>query len=198
MKPRGWYRTNPAQSSLLRICPIICFSSPLWPGGSESNWELSQTSPSFLEVMLPPKKIFQCVHGHLICEGCKNHPEIRSCPSCRVCIVTSQFTRNIPMERLIRSQVENTKWTCLLPSSPGRIVGPFDLDCLRKRSLQWRDTPHLFRIPPTAVTGQPPGQGLFTLGNDILDPTYNFDITDVKDGVRERRQGQGYAGSPVR
>ena len=65
--------------------------------------------PVCLEVMLPPKKIFQCVHGHLICEGCKNHPEIRSCPSCRVCIVTSQFTRNIPMERLIRSQVENKK-----------------------------------------------------------------------------------------
>merc|ERR1711974_561245 len=65
--------------------------------------------PVCLEVMLPPKKIFQCVHGHLICDGCKNHPEIRSCPSCRVCIVTSQFTRNIPMERLIRSQVENTK-----------------------------------------------------------------------------------------
>ena len=65
--------------------------------------------PVCLEVMLPPKKIFQCANGHLICERCKNHPEIRSCPSCRVCIVTSQFTRNIPMERLIRNQVENTK-----------------------------------------------------------------------------------------
>ena len=65
--------------------------------------------PVCLEVMVPPKKIFQCVHGHLICEGCKNHPEVRSCPSCRVCILTSQFTRNIPMERLIRSQLENRK-----------------------------------------------------------------------------------------
>ena len=65
--------------------------------------------PVCLEVMAPPKKIFQCTNGHLICDSCKNHPEIRSCPSCRVLIVTSQFTRNIPMERLIRSQLENTK-----------------------------------------------------------------------------------------
>ena len=65
--------------------------------------------PVCLEVMVPPTKIFQCVHGHLICDGCKNHPEISSCPSCRVSILTSQFTRNIPMERLIRSQSENTK-----------------------------------------------------------------------------------------
>ena len=65
--------------------------------------------PVCLEVMGPPKKIFQCVNGHLICDACKNHPDIRSCPSCRVVIVTSQFTRNIPMERLIRGQLENTK-----------------------------------------------------------------------------------------
>ena len=60
-------------------------------------------------VMVPPKKIFQCRNGHLICDGCKNHPEIKSCPSCRVSVVTSQFTRNIPMERLIRNQMENRK-----------------------------------------------------------------------------------------
>ena len=65
--------------------------------------------PVCLEVMAPPRRIFQCVNGHLICDSCKNHPEIRSCPSCRVVIVTSQFTRNIPMERLIRSQLENRK-----------------------------------------------------------------------------------------
>lgn len=65
--------------------------------------------PVCMEMMAPPKKIFQCTNGHLLCDSCKNHPEIRSCPSCRVLIVTSQFTRNIPMERLIRSQLENTK-----------------------------------------------------------------------------------------
>ena len=40
--------------------------------------------PVCLEEMKPPKKIFQCSNGHVICELCKNNPEVRSCPTCRV------------------------------------------------------------------------------------------------------------------
>ena len=33
--------------------------------------------PVCMEEMKPPKKIFQCSNGHVICEHCKNNPEVR-------------------------------------------------------------------------------------------------------------------------
>ena len=61
--------------------------------------------PVCRKEMNHPTKIFQCTNGHLICECCKNDLKIRHLPlPCPVCSVgTSRFTRNIPMERLIRS-----------------------------------------------------------------------------------------------
>ena len=32
--------------------------------------------PVCMEEMKPPKKIFQCSNGHVICELCKNNPEV--------------------------------------------------------------------------------------------------------------------------
>jgi hypothetical protein len=34
--------------------------------------------------MRPPIKIFQCRNGHVMCESCKNHPEVVTCPTCRI------------------------------------------------------------------------------------------------------------------
>ena len=88
-----------------------------------------------LDDMRPPIKIFQCRNGHVMCESCKNHPEVVTCPTCRiplpgifVCLqfVNLLFTnyelylyiyniidsgvdalmRNIPMEKLARSYFE--------------------------------------------------------------------------------------------
>ena len=56
------------------------------------------------EVMGPPRQIFQCVNGHLIWNICKNK-RIQLCPSCRINVANSQWTRNIPMERLVRDHV---------------------------------------------------------------------------------------------
>ena len=36
-----------------------------------------------LDEMRPPTKIFQCRNGHVMCEACKNHPEVSTCPTCR-------------------------------------------------------------------------------------------------------------------
>ena len=36
-----------------------------------------------LEEMRPPTKIFQCRNGHVMCEACKNHTEVSTCPTCR-------------------------------------------------------------------------------------------------------------------
>ena len=36
-----------------------------------------------LEEMRPPTKIFQCRNGHVMCEACKNHTVVSTCPTCR-------------------------------------------------------------------------------------------------------------------
>jgi len=47
-------------------------------------------------LMGPPTHIWQCEEGHIICEKCKNNPEVRSCPSCR-----GKFSgRNVALERM--------------------------------------------------------------------------------------------------
>ena len=33
--------------------------------------------------LIPPKKIFQCNNGHLVCETCKAQPQVAKCPTCR-------------------------------------------------------------------------------------------------------------------
>ena len=60
-----------------------------------------------LDDMKPPVKIFQCKNGHVMCESCKNHPEVMTCPTCRIPLPNaSALMRNIPMEKLARSYFE--------------------------------------------------------------------------------------------
>ena len=46
------------------------------PGGRGRLRDLLEC-PVCMEEMKPPKKIFQCSNGHVICELCKNNPEVR-------------------------------------------------------------------------------------------------------------------------
>ena len=46
------------------------------PGGPGRLRDLLEC-PVCMEEMKPPKKIFQCSNGHVICEHCKNNPEVR-------------------------------------------------------------------------------------------------------------------------
>ena len=62
--------------------------------------------PVCYEVMSPPSRIFQCNNGHLICEECKCHSEIRTCPTCRVPLGPTSLLRNIPMEKLAKTYFE--------------------------------------------------------------------------------------------
>ena len=80
---------------------------------SGSNPDLSVFDKDFecsvcLEEMKPPVKIFQCRNGHVMCETCKNHPEVLRCPSCRIPLhgQAANLMRNIPMEKLARSYYE--------------------------------------------------------------------------------------------
>eukprot|EP00091_Calanus_sinicus_P017637 TRINITY_DN38130_c0_g1_i1.p1 TRINITY_DN38130_c0_g1~~TRINITY_DN38130_c0_g1_i1.p1 ORF type:complete len:101 (-),score=19.74 TRINITY_DN38130_c0_g1_i1:69-371(-) len=52
--------------------------------------------PICADMMSPPTRIWQCGEGHILCQDCRNHPDIKTCPSCR-----GQFVgRNLPMERM--------------------------------------------------------------------------------------------------
>jgi hypothetical protein len=63
--------------------------------------------PVCLEEMKPPKKIFQCSYGHVICELCKNNPQVHSCPTCRVKFRGHNVVRNIVAEKLARSTFDS-------------------------------------------------------------------------------------------
>ena len=58
--------------------------------------------PVCYEVMEPPRRIYQCLNGHLICQNCKERPEIRICPVCRVNLGPRKenLSRNLAMEKL--------------------------------------------------------------------------------------------------
>jgi len=76
------------------------------PGGPGRLRDLLEC-PVCMEEMKPPKKIFQCSNGHVICELCKNNPEVRSCPTCRVKFRGHTVVRNIVAEKLARSTFES-------------------------------------------------------------------------------------------
>ena len=52
-----------------------------------------------LQEMKPPIRIWQCVDGHAICEGCREKLESKGCPSC----CRSIDGRNIALEKMARS-----------------------------------------------------------------------------------------------
>ena len=47
-----------------------------------------------MEEMKPPKKIFQCSNGHVICELCKNNPEVK------YLIINNQLSFSLPGSQL--------------------------------------------------------------------------------------------------
>merc|ERR1712126_367540 len=53
--------------------------------------------PVCYELLEPPKKIFQCGNGHVVCEDCYNQPTLRQCPSCK----GSFIGRAIAMEQFL-------------------------------------------------------------------------------------------------
>ena len=53
-----------------------------------------------LEEMRPPLKIFQCRHGHPLCQRCREDPRVRRCPCCRVELTEESVTRNILAENM--------------------------------------------------------------------------------------------------
>ena len=63
--------------------------------------------PVCLDEMRPPVKIFQCSNGHAICEHCKDNPNVKSCPTCRVVFTGDNVTRNILAESMAEAATRN-------------------------------------------------------------------------------------------
>ena len=79
------------------------------PGRTTPNMEKEFECPVCLEMMGPPRKIFQCPSGHLLCDVCKTHTHERTCHVCRVQLAGG-FTRSLAMERVVRTYLgENSK-----------------------------------------------------------------------------------------
>jgi len=83
-------------SKLETVKVNLDMKSLLEPGGGAIS-ELE--CPVCLEEMRPPVRIWQCVSGHAVCEGCRKSPLVKDCPTCRQKIVG----RNILAEKLAKS-----------------------------------------------------------------------------------------------
>jgi len=62
--------------------------------------------PVCLELAWPPKKIYQCREGHIICEECKGNPALKVCPMCRIPLANNLTSRNRQLEELARALKE--------------------------------------------------------------------------------------------
>ena len=66
---------------------------------------LNKECPICFEEMLPPKKIFQCSQGHLLCEICfkKVSESTKLCPFCKIDVVATPI-RNRALEEAIENE----------------------------------------------------------------------------------------------
>ncbi|XP_023336641.1 uncharacterized protein LOC111707735 [Eurytemora carolleeae] len=57
--------------------------------------------PVCLDFAWPPRKIFQCQEGHIVCEVCYSNTDLQNCPICRIPIrEQGQVSRNRQLEEL--------------------------------------------------------------------------------------------------
>ncbi|CAB4056943.1 SIAH1 [Lepeophtheirus salmonis] len=97
--------------------------------------------PFCLEDMKPPIKIFQCLNGHVMCDTCKSHPEVITCPTCRVPLVgVNSLMRNLPMEKLARSYYNKLDGSPALVRKRLRDNDPYNsLNIVRSRIRKSND-----------------------------------------------------------
>ena len=62
--------------------------------------------PVCLEIAWPPKKIFQCREGHIVCDTCKSNPNLKNCPMCRIPLNSHLTSRNRSLEEVARTLLE--------------------------------------------------------------------------------------------
>ena len=79
------------------------------PGRGSPTVDKEFECPICLETMGPPRQIFQCPIGHLICDLCMIQADQGRCHVCRAQL-SGGFTRNLAMERVVRAYLaENSQ-----------------------------------------------------------------------------------------
>ena len=82
-KDNGGFTEDPA--SLATLPPVRAL-----PRSAYSLLEC----PVCLEIAWPPKKIYQCREGHIVCDTCKANPNLKTCPMCRISFSNNLTSRN--------------------------------------------------------------------------------------------------------
>lgn len=78
--------------------------------------------PVCLELAWPPKKIFQCREGHIVCDTCKANPNLKTCPMCRISFSNNLTSRNRSLEELARTLKEEEEVSYLQDTSTSIIT----------------------------------------------------------------------------
>jgi len=78
--------------------------------------------PVCLELAWPPKRIYQCREGHIVCDVCKANPNLRNCPMCRIPFATNFTSRNRQLEELARTLKEEQQMEHVMHSSSDILV----------------------------------------------------------------------------
>ena len=76
----GYSETERSQTTPVRALP-------------RSTYSLLEC-PVCLELAWPPKKIYQCREGHIVCDSCKANPNLKTCPMCRISFSSNLTSRN--------------------------------------------------------------------------------------------------------
>lgn len=116
--------------------------------------------PVCLEIAWPPKKIYQCREGHIVCDTCKANPNLKTCPMCRISFSNNLTSRNRSLEELARTLREEETVSYLQDTS--NISGA---------SI----------ITTTAVPSAPPGPPPPDIVNDISHDTEGETAPDTPD-----------------
>jgi len=78
------YNVDKTIEDLLQLVPDTTTTQGDKTPNATSNSSLPTPScPVCYESLKPPKRIFQCTNGHLVCEVCKRQPQLTGCPTCR-------------------------------------------------------------------------------------------------------------------
>lgn len=78
--------------------------------------------PVCLELAWPPKRIYQCREGHIVCDVCKANPNLRNCPMCRIPFATNFTSRNRQLEELARTLKEEDQLERIAAESSSTLV----------------------------------------------------------------------------
>lgn len=126
--------------------------------------------PVCLELAWPPRRIYQCREGHIICEVCKANPALKVCPMCRIPLANNLTSRNRQLEELARSLQEDADESADEGMDPPAPPSAPPLPPLPPSPPPPADSPPVVTVTTSVAVEPPPGaQGPLTV---VLPPEF--------------------------